>query len=123
VKKPSIQNLTPRVAAVSAAVLLGVILSWYVMIGVSRGSSESSHELLQRGARVFEAQCAQCHGSQADWPIDARLKGRSRDDLYALLDHLPAANPVMPGFHGTDDERRALAAYLFSRSPSQLVEP
>jgi len=29
----------------------------------------------------------------------------------------------MPDFHGTDDERRALAAYLFSRSPSQLVEP
>src|SRR5215217_5770752 len=71
-------------------------------------------EVLREGARVFGAQCGACHGPHADWPIAARLKGRTRDELYALLDHLPAVNPVMPGFQGTDDERSALAAYLAS---------
>jgi mono/diheme cytochrome c family protein len=71
-------------------------------------------ELAGEGERLFAAQCAACHGAQADWPIAARLKGRSRDEFYALLDHLRVLNPVMPGFEGSDRERRALAEYLAS---------
>jgi mono/diheme cytochrome c family protein len=70
------------------------------------------------GARVFAAQCGACHGAHADWPITERLRGRSEQDFYDVLGHLPAVNPVMPGFAGTEPERRALARHLASLTPT-----
>ena len=36
----------------------------------------------------------------------------SAERAYEALGRLPALYPAMPPFHGTDDERRALALYL-----------
>ncbi len=123
-----------QVLLVTLAVLaLGAVLSWDLVSDAVRGQRSSAstverasapsavspaapppHYLVEHGRRVFDAQCAACHGPRGDWPIAARLKGRTRDEFYALLAHLPAVNPVMPGFHGGDDERQALATYLAS---------
>jgi mono/diheme cytochrome c family protein len=105
-----------------AALVLGLFLTWDLISSAVRdrgapGGDRPPAEppaLITAGARVFDAQCSPCHGPRADWPIAARLKSRTRDELYALLDHLPLVNPAMPGFQGTDAERRALAAYLAS---------
>jgi mono/diheme cytochrome c family protein len=126
----------------AATLLLAVILSWDLISDVTRGSGAQSAPItdssavgepeaagtataavVAEGAGVFTRQCSQCHGRHADWPIAARLQGRTRDELYALLDHLPAINPIMPGFQGTDDERRALAAYLASLPPAAPGAP
>jgi mono/diheme cytochrome c family protein len=126
-------HLRSLLVVVTATLLLGAVLSWDAISDVMRGSpaltaptigpAAAPHptragglapDVLREGARVFGAQCGACHGPHADWPIAARLKGRTRDEFYALLDHLPAVNPVMPGFQGTDDERSALATYLAS---------
>jgi mono/diheme cytochrome c family protein/cytochrome bd-type quinol oxidase subunit 1 len=64
------------------------------------------------GKRLFEDNCALCHGAEAEWPIGPRLKGRSADQLFELLADLPKLNPDMPPFEGTEQERRALADHL-----------
>jgi mono/diheme cytochrome c family protein len=126
-------HLRSLLVVVTATLLLGAVLSWDVISDVMHGSpaliapttgpaaapqptpdGARAPEVLREGARVFGAQCGACHGPHADWPIATRLRGRTRDEFYALLDYLPAVNPVMPGFQGTDDERSALAAYLAS---------
>jgi mono/diheme cytochrome c family protein len=83
--------------------------------GVERDSHAA---LVRRGREVFSARCAPCHGPQADWPIAGRLKGRSADELYALFDHLPSVNPIMPRFDDAPEEdRRAVAAFLAGLTP------
>ncbi len=62
------------------------------------------------GRQLFEEQCAFCHGADAEFAFDA--KGRSADEIYALVGRLPQVNDVMAPFEGTDAERRALAAHL-----------
>jgi mono/diheme cytochrome c family protein len=123
--RPSIRGLL--IVAVSLGI--GAALSWDLISEAVRGPRPRSmsdgfsarpamngidSRLATEGGRIFAAQCAACHGPHGDWPITARLKGRTRDDFYALLDHLPTVNPVMPAFTGTDDERRALSEYLGS---------
>ena len=62
------------------------------------------------GARAFEEHCSVCHGK--DGPFPFKGKGRTADEFYALIDHLPTVNAAMPPFDGTAQERRALADYL-----------
>jgi mono/diheme cytochrome c family protein len=62
------------------------------------------------GARVFDERCSPCHG--AGGPVPLKIKGRSVDDLYALIGRLPSVNDAMPAFDGTETERRALAEHL-----------
>jgi mono/diheme cytochrome c family protein len=87
----------------------------------SAGPAPLDREIVLEGERVFGTQCAHCHGPQGDWPMAARLKDRSRDQFYVLLDRLPTLNPVMPGFEGSDGERRALAEYLVSLKDGATV--
>ena len=64
------------------------------------------------GQEVFDEACAMCHAPDADWPLAELVEGLSADDLYELIGMLPELNEDMPPFEGTDEERRALAAYL-----------
>jgi mono/diheme cytochrome c family protein len=74
--------------------------------------------LVSRGHETFARRCAPCHGPEGDWPMTKRLKGRTADDFYALFDHLPSVNPIMPPFDDApDDEHRAVAAYLATLTP------
>jgi mono/diheme cytochrome c family protein/cytochrome bd-type quinol oxidase subunit 1 len=64
------------------------------------------------GARYFQERCAACHGGDAQWPVAPRVGGHSAKYFYDLLGRLPASNEIMPRFEGSDDDRRALAAYI-----------
>jgi mono/diheme cytochrome c family protein len=119
------------------SVLVLAFLSWDVILSTIRGttapaatsttavSSTASNDAssITRGAALFGAQCAQCHGTTAEWPIAQLLKGRTSQEFDALLDHLPALNPAMPGFRGGDEDRRALAAYLSHLSRQAIQTP
>ncbi|MCA1732110.1 MAG: c-type cytochrome, partial [Acidobacteria bacterium] len=63
-------------------------------------------------AELFEESCAMCHGPDSEWPLLERIAGRSETELYEQLGDLEAINEMMPPFEGTDEERRALSAWL-----------
>jgi mono/diheme cytochrome c family protein/cytochrome bd-type quinol oxidase subunit 1 len=65
-----------------------------------------------RGPVLFEDNCAMCHGADGEWPIGARVKGKTAEELYELIGRLPQVNEAMPPFEGSDEERRALAEHL-----------
>jgi len=67
---------------------------------------------VKTGAGLFDENCSMCHDPDGDMRIQRMLKGRSADQLFAALEHLPRLNPAMPPFDGTDVERRILADYL-----------
>ncbi len=67
------------------------------------------------GSEVFEDNCAACHDPDADWPIEARIEGKTEAELFEAIGRLDELNDMMPPFEGSDDERRTLAAYLIQR--------
>ena len=68
------------------------------------------------GAKIFDAQCSMCHGEGGEWPIEARAKGKTEDQLFAIIADLPARNDAMPPFDGTEEQRHELAGYLHELS-------
>lgn len=64
------------------------------------------------GARLYEENCAMCHGPESEWPLAPRIRGRTSAQFFDILGQLPQINDQMPAFEGSDDERRALADYL-----------
>ena len=66
-------------------------------------------EALALGERILRSRCLHCHSAI---PLAPRVAGWSAERAYEALGHLPQLYPAMPPFHGTDDERRALALYL-----------
>jgi len=81
-------------------------------LGGDAGAGIETHAAGVRGPVLFEDNCAMCHGSDGEWPIAPRVKGRSADEIYELLGRLPQVNAAMPAFEGSDEDRRELAAYL-----------
>lgn len=69
------------------------------------------------GASYFDANCAACHGADAEWPMAALVAGKPENVLYDTLGKLPALNEMMPPFEGTEAERRALAKHLLTLAP------
>jgi mono/diheme cytochrome c family protein len=68
------------------------------------------------GAAYFNENCSPCHGPGASFQIGGR--GRTAAQIYEMIGHLPAVNPVMPVFDGSDQVRRALANYVASLPPA-----
>jgi mono/diheme cytochrome c family protein len=64
------------------------------------------------GKSYFEEHCAACHGREADWPMSTRVRGRTPEQFYGLMGRLPSLSEAMPAFEGTDEQRRAVAAYM-----------
>jgi mono/diheme cytochrome c family protein len=70
------------------------------------------------GQTYYDANCAACHGPDGLAPFDP--KNRKPEEFYEMIGKLPAINDMMPAFEGTEEQRKALAAYLASlpgRSP------
>ncbi len=65
--------------------------------------------LIAAGRRVMEYRCLGCH---RDLPLRKRVAGWSMPFAYEAIGRLPKLNPGMPAFGGTEQERRALAAWL-----------
>jgi len=78
--------------------------------GATREALVAQRQAGATASAYFEENCSLCHGADAEFPFDAR--GRSADELQALLGRLPEINDVMPPFEGSDELRRALAEYL-----------
>ena len=66
-------------------------------------------ELVASGERLFADKCLHCH---RDVPLTRRVAGWSPQRAYDTLARLPQVTPAMPPFHGTDEDRRAVAAFL-----------
>lgn len=62
------------------------------------------------GHRLFDENCAMCHGPDGDVPFKAAH--RSAEQLYELIGRLPSIDDAMPAFEGSDQERQAIADYI-----------
>jgi len=101
---------TRNAALALAALLLAAGYAWEA--GILRPAPPplvSSPEALALGERVLASRCLHCH---AAIPLAPRVAGWTAERAYQALGRLPELYPAMPPFHGTDDERRALAIYL-----------
>ena len=93
-----------------------LLVALSIAAGCTRRDPAAEHAALAaRGREIFTRRCGPCHGPEADWPIETRLKGRTVDEFVALFDHLPAVNPIMPSFDDAPAaDHRAVAVYLVS---------
>jgi mono/diheme cytochrome c family protein len=72
------------------------------------------------GRQVFGRRCSMCHTVGGQFrPLS--LAGMDSDSIDGLLTQLGSLNPEMPGFHGTERERKALALFLQSGVPYRSV--
>lgn len=62
-----------------------------------------------RGRRVLEESCLVCH---REAKLRSLVLGWTEEKAFDAIGRLPSLNPAMPDFEGTEEERRALAAYL-----------
>ena len=135
--------LVRKILIVGAAVVLAAIAT-YVTVIVPRQRAQNSEA--GRGATVYAANCAGCHGQklegQADWhhlnvagrlpapPLDGTGHGwrHSNAELFhmvkfSVLDQAgPGYRTDMPAFDGrlTDDDIRAVLAYIHAQWPSGI---
>jgi mono/diheme cytochrome c family protein len=103
-----------RNGALAAAAAAAVALAWAWEEGLLEPAPpplRATPEALALGARVLANKCLHCHDVI---PLAPRVAGWSAERAYEALGRLPRLYPAMPPFHGTDDERRALALYLAS---------
>ncbi len=66
-----------------------------------------------RGAYLFAQNCSACHTIGGINNIIDRVQGRTADGIYVIIGHTQEMVPFMPPFSGTDQERRAMADFLF----------
>ncbi|WP_147819831.1 multiheme c-type cytochrome [Salidesulfovibrio onnuriiensis] len=67
----------------------------------------------EAGAWLYELQCSACHSRDGVInDIRPRSAKFTTEGMDAFLSGMGAANPYMPPFAGTDEERRALAFFL-----------
>lgn len=92
----------------------------------------ASAEQLARGEQVMRRFCLSCHGSpegrpQVEDPIGPRLRPEIWGDparAYDAIGHLRRVNRRMDQpFTGSDDDRRALAAWLAHRASGNVEPP
>jgi mono/diheme cytochrome c family protein len=76
--------------------------------------------LVAHGRQVLGRQCLGCHDLI---PLAPRVKGWDVRRAYQALGELPRYNKAMPGFFGTDEERRALAAWLAAAARGEVTAP
>jgi cytochrome bd-type quinol oxidase subunit 1 len=72
---------------------------------------------LEAGRYLYLTECKTCHTLNGVNPLIARVRGLSEDAIFARVGALNSpASPWMPPFVGTDEERRALAHFLFAQT-------
>jgi mono/diheme cytochrome c family protein len=81
---------------------------------------EPSENVDAAGAFLFSQNCASCHTLGGSYDIYEMVEGRSEDGLFVILGHTHPMVPFMPPFHSTEEERRALARYLYRLSQDEV---
>jgi len=67
------------------------------------------------GAVLFQYHCNDCHAAAMGYsPAGPMLRGRSREMIRALVEHLDLAHYFMPPWAGTAEEAEVLTDYLLS---------
>ncbi|MGA8891451.1 MAG: cytochrome c [Anaeromyxobacteraceae bacterium] len=96
------------------------------------GPAAASPEVLARGEQVMRRFCLSCHGSpegrpKVEDPIGPRLRPEIWGDparAYDAIGQLSRVNRRMDQpFTGSDDDRRALAAWLAHRAAGNVEPP
>ncbi len=106
-----------------------------------QGDRLSSFDNLVRGARLYQENCAQCHGPEAqghpDWqnpqviaapPLDGSGNAwkRSRQDLIAIIKNGASRNgvPAMPAWNGrlSDQDIADITAWFQALWPADVYE-
>jgi len=68
-------------------------------------------------AAIFEDQCAICHEPDSDMAIEGLIEGIGEEELFEMIGRLDELSDEMFPFEGSEDERRALAAFLAGGAP------
>ena len=94
------------------------------------GAAAASPEVLLRGEQVMRRYCLSCHGSpeaKVEDPLGPRLRPGVWGDpakAYEAIGQLARINRRMDQpFTGSDEDRRALAAWLAHRASQNVVPP
>jgi len=83
------------------------ILGKIAWAGVGLGDGPTS-----RGEQIFRGQCQMCHTLDGYLAIRPLVAGQDAEGLTAFLEALRDGRPGMPPIVGTEEEVKALAAYL-----------
>ena len=90
--------------------------------GQTRPAAPAAATDLASGRRVFDAQCAWCHGNEGDGGSGPNLHGRLRHatTLASIVDIVNKGIPAtdMPSFRLTERETRQTATYVLSLTRS-----
>lgn len=70
--------------------------------------------IIGKGEAVFEAQCRSCHMIEGYNALMPKIDGMGKEDIGFYLTMLDS-NPLMPPFVGTEEERKALATFLYKK--------
>jgi hypothetical protein len=92
-----------------AAVLLTALWAWKTGYLFPEPSLDPNPLAYRRGEEVLRARCLHCH---ATIPLAPRVAGWTPEYAFDALANLPALQPAMPRFAGTEQERADLAIYL-----------
>ncbi len=83
------------------------------LASLSSANEEQGLSGAKLGQRVFQQRCSMCHSVGGKFrPLT--LAGTDADSIDGLLQQLDSLSPDMPAFHGTEQERKALAVFLAS---------
>ena len=99
-----------------------LVLSPLTVFGQMRPAAPAATTDLASGRRIFDAQCAWCHGNAGDGGAGPNLHGKliHATTLASIVDIITRGIPAtdMPSFRLTDRETRQTATYVLSLSRS-----
>ena len=78
---------------------------------------------LEAGEEYFRLQCGSCHTVEGYNAIRPLVDDWPEEFTFEQLQHLDTLKQIMPPFLGTDEERRAVAAYLASLGSTERPPP
>ncbi len=74
----------------------------------------NDENMLKAGEEIFKVQCQSCHTVDGYNGIKKMVKGWSESYIDFQLQHLDMLKGFMPPFYGTEQERKALAKWLYN---------
>jgi hypothetical protein len=89
------------------------------------GVASPHPDAISQGAYLFALNCSSCHTIGGVNDIRDRVRGRPEDGIFAILGNIHEMVPFMPPFSGAENERRAMAAFLYqlATGETKLVAP
>jgi cytochrome bd-type quinol oxidase subunit 1 len=83
----------------------------------------SEDNLLEAGAEIFRLQCLSCHTLDGYNGVKNKSDNLTEQGLVALLTGMGKVNSYMPPFAGTEEEKRAVAAWIYYELQGKTTIP